>query len=103
MNDCLARFAEKDVKWIVHGETGPRLLTDSIITLGKQDCVLPSRETMPVPWWDWRRLLYDESLSLVDYHAVHFWNAKITADGVDKNSRFPADAPFERLKRVYLA
>ena len=102
MHDCLRRFAEKDVTRVVHGETGPRLLTDSIVALGKQDCVLHSNEIMPVPWWDWRRLFYDETLSLEGCHAVHFWNAMIRAEGLDMNSRFPANAPFERLKRAYL-
>jgi Alpha 1,4-glycosyltransferase conserved region len=103
MNDCLRRFAEKDVKRIVHGETGPRLLTDSIVALGKQNCVLHRREMMPVPWWDWHRLFYDEALSLADCYAVHFWSAMITAEGADKNAPFPTNAPFERLKRAYLA
>ena len=103
MNDCLKRFAEKDVGRIVHGETGPRLLTDSIVALGKQDQVLRDERVMPVSWWDWRRLFYDESLTLANCHAVHFWNAMITAEGVDKNSCFPTNAPFEQLKRAYLA
>ena len=103
MNDCLRRFAEKDVKRVVHGETGPRLLTDSIVALGKQHRALRSAEIMPIPWWDWRRLFYDEALSLADCYAVHFWNAMVTTDAVDKNARFPTNAPFERFKRAYLA
>ena len=102
MLDCLKRFADKDPTRIVHGETGPRLLTDSIVTMGKKECVLPNKEVMPIPWWDWHRLFYDESLSLENCYAVHFWNAMIIAEGVDKNSRFPANAQFERLKRAYL-
>ena len=103
MAECLRRFGEKDVTRVVHGETGPRLLTDSILSLGKQNLVLDNHQVMPVPWWDWQRLFYDESLSLNGCHAVHFWNAMITAGQLDKNSRFPGNAPFERLKRAYLA
>jgi hypothetical protein len=102
MNDCLKRFAEKDVTRIVHGETGPRLLTNSIVALGKHDHVRSDKWVMPVPWWDWRRLFDDETLALAGCHAVHFWNAMITANGVDKNSSFPKNAPFEQLKRAYL-
>ena len=102
MGDCLTRFAEKDVTRIVHGETGPRLLTDSILSLDLGALVLNNKDLAPVPWWEWGRLFYDESLALEDWQAVHFWNAMITADGLDKNSRFPVNAPYERLKRAYL-
>ena len=103
MTDCLRRFGEKDVTRVVHGETGPRLLTDSILGLDRRDLVLDNQRVMPIPWWDWRRLFYDESLSLDGCHAVHFWNAMIRAGDLDKNSRFPGNSPFERLKRAYLA
>lgn len=102
MADCLKRFAEKDVTGIVHGETGPRLLTDSILSLGKRSVVLDHKKLTPIPWWEWRRLFYDESISLEGWHAVHFWNAMVTAEQLDKNARFPVGAPYERLKRAYL-
>jgi len=62
MADCLKRFAEKDVTGIVHGETGPRLLTESILSLGKRSLVLDNKKLTPIPWWEWRRLFYDESV-----------------------------------------
>jgi len=102
MADCLRRFAEKDLTRVVHGETGPRLLTNSILSLDKRALVLNNEQVSPVPWWEWRRLFYDEGLSFEGWHAVHFWNAMITAADVDRNSRFPFNAPYERLKRTYL-
>jgi hypothetical protein len=102
MADCLRRLARKDVTQVVHGETGPRLLTDSVLSLDKRALVLNNERVAPVPWWEWRRLFYDESLSPDSWHAVHFWNAMITGADLDKNSGFPSNAPYERLKRAYL-
>lgn len=102
MQECLRRFAEKDVSQVVHGETGPRLLTAAILALDRRELVRGNQQVMPVPWWDWQRLLYDESLALDGYDAVHFWNAMIAAEKIDKNSQFPPNAPFERLKRAYI-
>lgn len=102
MRECLSEFVAKDVTRIVHGETGPRLMTNSILRLGNRGLVLTGGQVAPVPWWDWRRLLWDETLSLDGCYAVHFWNAMLTAAQVDKSARFPSNAPFERLKRAYL-
>jgi hypothetical protein len=102
MADCLRRFSEKDVTRVVHGETGPRLLTDSILSLDNRALVLGNEQVAPIPWWEWRRLFYDESVSLDGWQAVHFWNAMITAEDLNKNARFPSNAPYERLKRTYL-
>lgn len=99
---CLERFAQKDPARIVHGETGPRLFTEAVLAQQKRGFVLPPEKYCPVAWWDYERLFTDETLSLEGCFAVHFYNAMIDASGLDKNANFPADAPFERLKKRYL-
>jgi hypothetical protein len=99
---CLDRFAEKDVTKIVHGETGPSLLTSSILTCAKRAEVLAADTVFPVAWWEYQRLFFDENLSIDNCAAVHFWNAILDSAGVDKNAAYPAKGAFEQLKRKYL-
>jgi len=99
---CLDEFRKKDVSQIVHGETGPTLLTQCVLASGNQSPVLPSQHVFPVPWWEFQKLFFDEELSLDDASAVHFWNAMVTDARLDKNSSFPPNGAFERLKRRYL-
>ena len=99
---CLDLFCRKDVAQIVHGETGPRLLTEAVLACHKRDLVVAHELFFPVAWWDYERLLVDETLSLEGCFTAHFYNAMITSSGLDKDAVFPAEAPFERLKKKYL-
>ncbi|HEY5954513.1 MAG TPA: hypothetical protein VIT18_09115 [Terrimicrobiaceae bacterium] len=100
---CLEAFSHKDVTKVVHGETGPALLTDAVRQSGREDAVQPGDQFFPVPWWDYERLFFDEQLSIDHCCAVHFWNTMLRTAGVDKNADFPANSAFERLKRRYLS
>jgi len=102
LRSCLETFARKDVTKIVHGETGPALLTDAICQCGHEGAVQPGEQFLPVPWWEHERLFFDEHLSLDRCFAVHFWNTMLKTAGVDKNADFPKNSAFERLKRRYL-
>jgi len=99
---CLETFARKDVTRIVHGETGPALLTDAIRQCDRESAVRPAEQFLPVPWWEYGRLFVDEQLSIDRCFAVHFWNTMLRTAGVDKNADFPKNSVFERLKRRYL-
>ena len=48
---CLEAFSRKDVTKVIHGETGPALLTDAIRQSGRQAAVQPGDQFLPVPWW----------------------------------------------------
>jgi hypothetical protein len=102
LRHCLDAFSKKDVTQIVHGETGPRLLTEAVLTCQKQEHIVGHERFYPVGWWDYQRLLSDETLSLEGCFTAHFYNALITSKGIDKDGVFPAQAPFERLKKKYL-
>jgi hypothetical protein len=99
---CLDTFARTDVSKVVHGETGPVLLTDAIRKCGGEDAIRPGAQFLPVPWWDWQRLLWDEQLAVDRCFAVHFWNTMLTSAGVKKNAEFAKNSVVERLKRQYL-
>jgi hypothetical protein len=99
---CLDLFSRKDVAQIVHGETGPRLLTEAVLACHKRDRVVGHELFCPVAWWDYERLLVDETLSLDGCSTVHFYNAMVISSGLDKDAVFPAGAPFEQLKKKYL-
>ncbi len=64
--------------------------------------VQKSERFFPVPWWEYDRLFRDEDLGIDVCRTVHFWNAMITAAGLDKNGKYPPGSVFERLKRRYL-
>jgi hypothetical protein len=102
LRGCLDRFAEKDVTQIVHGETGPSLLTSSILACPKPPEVLPADKVFPASWWEYERLFFDEELSIDGCATVHFWNAMLNAAKLDKNAEYPSQSAFERLKRKYL-
>jgi hypothetical protein len=99
---CLDTFARTDVSKVVHGETGPLLLTDAILKCDGADAIRPGAQFLPVPWWDWQRLLSDEQLAVDRCFAVHFWNTMLTSAGVNKNAEFAKNSVVERLKRQYL-
>jgi hypothetical protein len=99
---CLDVFSRKDVTRLVHGETGPRLLTEAVLKCHKEEHAVGHEKFYPVASWDYERLLEDETLLLEGCFTVHFYNSLITASGRDKDAAFPAGAPFERLKKRYL-
>jgi len=99
---CLEGFARKDVSKVVHGETGPALLTDAVRDCGREGAVQPAERFLPVPWWEYERLLSDDQLAIDRCFTVHFWNTMLRTAGVDKNADFPKNSVFERLKRRYL-
>ena len=102
LRNCVETFARKDVSKVVHGETGPALLTDAVRHCGRENAVQPGEKFLPVPWWDYERLFFDEQLSIDHCFTVHFWNTMLRTDGTDKNASFPTNSIFERLKRRYL-
>jgi hypothetical protein len=102
LENCLQAFDRKDVSKIIHGETGPLLITGAIQATTRESSVIESPPFLPVPWWEYKRLFFDEELSLAGCCTVHFWNAMIDAEKLDKHGKFPAGSVFERLKAKYL-
>ncbi len=92
------------VRW---GDTGPYGLTRAARYLGYVQHALPRRHFYPVSFEE-HHVLFESSpvggdMPFEDCRAVHLWNQLIEAGKVlDKNSRFPADSPFEQLWARYM-
>jgi hypothetical protein len=101
LHDCLQECWKRQ-KTVVHGETGPRLFTQAVIAYERGQNVNPFTRYLPVPWWEWQRLFYDETLAIDEWVTLHFWNSHLRASQLDKDGVFPPNSVFERLKRIYL-
>jgi hypothetical protein len=110
-DDFKTRFArlKRRVKgqgreWVRWGDTGPYGLTRAARHLGYLHHALPTAEFYPVSFEDNGKLFvsapHGELPTFEGSRAVHLWNQLI--EGVDKNSRFPEDSPFERLYARFL-
>jgi mannosyltransferase OCH1-like enzyme len=97
---CRAR----DPKELAWGETGPRLIGQTITRFGLERYRQPARTFCPVPFHDWQRLIdptatWDHDQST---RAVHLWNEMWRRGGSDKDQVYPPGCLFEELKRTYL-
>lgn len=97
---CLAR----DPKELIWGETGPKLVGETISRFGLERHLHPAPTFCPISFFDWRLIIepglpwaFDDST-----RAVHLWNEMWRRGGVDKDGAFPPDCLFERLKAEYL-
>jgi hypothetical protein len=87
------------VRW---GEYGPKGLTLAARHLRCLDRALPTAHFYPVSCDDWQQLFAAAPGFTFpsESRAVHLWNNMLA--GVDKDSRFPPDSPYEDLCRRYL-
>jgi len=88
------------------GELGPKGLTAAARHLGYLDRALPREHFYPVPAQQWRTLFEAAPGGRLPWgresRAVHLWNNMAArSPGFDKNTRFPADSPFEMLCARY--
>lgn len=91
------------VRW---GELGPKGLTAAARHLGYLDRALPRTHFYPVRSADWRVLFEPTRGGLLPWgdesRAVHLWNNMAAqAAHFNKNARFAAESPFERLCERY--
>ena len=92
------------VRW---GEYGPKGLTLAARHLGYLGKALPTAHFYPVSCDDWQVLFRSTRAGGFEFpeesRAVHLWNNMMRGvPGFDKNARFPADSPVERLCGRYL-
>lgn len=96
---------KKDPAQLVWGETGPRLMAESVgrSSLGRYE--KPFRVFCPLSYSEWHKVLepdFDGSFGEETY-AVHLWNEMWRAGRQDKNAHYHPDSLYEGLKRKYLA
>ncbi len=95
---------QKDPESLQWGEVGPRLLLESIQTLGCEDDMRLPAVFNPIPHFAWSKFIEPEPAVTFgpDVHAAHLWHQMWRAGGVDPDGRFPEGSLYERFKRQYL-
>lgn len=92
----------EETRW---GESGPLGLTRAVKHFGLLDRALPSWHFYPVPHQTFRELFTSpppgRRVDFGESRAVHLWNNLLERRG-EKDARFDADSPFERLCARYL-
>ena len=94
----------KDTTRLVWGETGPKLMAETVARHGLERFRQPHQVFCPVSFLDWHRVLEpDAALAFGDStRAVHLWNERWRATGQDKNAAYHPDCLYEQLKRKFL-
>ena len=94
----------KDPQQIVWGETGPRLMAETVRKFSFEQCVKPHTVFCPLSVLDWHRVREPDGDFTFDEttHAIHLWNEAWRRTGHDKNRSYHPNCLYERLKRKYL-
>jgi mannosyltransferase OCH1-like enzyme len=87
------------------GETGPRLMGETVERFSLRKYREPSHVFCPVDYSNWRQVLDSDWTAVLDEksYAIHLWNERWRAAGQDKNARYPRECLYEQLKEKYLA
>jgi Glycosyltransferase sugar-binding region containing DXD motif/Alpha 1,4-glycosyltransferase conserved region len=95
---------KKDPNKLVWGETGPRLVGETVERCGLGRYVRSSATFCPIPFREWELVLapnYHQGFA-ADVFAIHLWNEMWRDSGRDKDASYPAECLYERLKSRYL-
>ena len=94
----------KDTARLVWGETGPKLMAETVTRHGLERFRQPHRVFCPLSYLDWHKVLEPDAALAFDHstRAVHLWNERWRATGQDKNAAYHPDCLYEQLKRKYL-
>lgn len=111
MDYCYNVSRNKDTKELVWGEIGPYLLRSSVKKFGLERYAASSYSFCPIDWPEWNRYVNGSlarswielaKMTIFRSKGAHLWNEMWRLAGIDKNSTFPANCIFEKLKRKYL-
>ncbi len=109
MEYCYKEALEKDPEELTWGETGPRLLTKAVYTLGMQEHIAPHGTFHPNSARLWKHLIDGSLIATLRWriarnraYAVHLYNEIWRRKHIDKNATFPQNSVYEILKRRYL-
>lgn len=87
---------------LVWGETGPRLMGETVTKFSLEEFRKPSHVFCPIGFADWHKVVEPESrVELEGAYAIHLWNERWRATGQDKNAEYPENCLYEQLKRQY--
>lgn len=85
---------------VIHGETGPDLVTYLVNKYNLHNYVLPPNAFCAIGWHETDKLIDGTQLP-EDAIGLHLFDAKSKLDGIDKKT-YPYDSIIEQLKRKYL-
>ncbi len=99
------RCAESNVADLRWGETGPRLMAETVSRFALESYCQPAHVFCPLGFGEWSRVLEAEAAWTFDAEtrAIHLWNEMWRRNGRDKNGRYPANCLYEQLKRRFFA
>ncbi|MEN3334311.1 MAG: hypothetical protein V7641_3676 [Blastocatellia bacterium] len=94
----------KNPQQLVWGETGPKLMADTVREFSLEAYVKPPAVFCPLSVLDWHKVREpDGDLRFAETtHAIHLWNEAWRRTGHDKNATYHPDCLYEKLKRKYL-
>ncbi|MGD0987356.1 MAG: glycosyltransferase [Candidatus Sulfotelmatobacter sp.] len=93
----------KNIKKLIWGETGPRLVGEGVELLGLQKYVVGPEVFCPIDPDTWEEIFNPKGRT--EFHpqtrAVHLWNELWRREGLDKNAGYDPGCIYERLKVAY--
>jgi mannosyltransferase OCH1-like enzyme len=94
----------KDPQQLMWGETGPRLVQETVKKYSLEQYVKPHEVFCPLGYLDWHKVLEPEveGTLIANSQAIHLWNEMWRAAGQDKNLSYDPICLYEQLKRRYL-
>ena len=103
MQHAWTTCAGRDPATIKWGETGPRLVAETVERFGLYDHVRPAKTFCPIRDADWDSIIAPRAPALPpDALAVHLWNERWLREGRDKDAQYPRGSLYEGLKRRYV-
>ncbi|HYP29082.1 MAG TPA: glycosyltransferase [Blastocatellia bacterium] len=93
----------RDPEQLVWGETGPRLMSETVRKFSLDRYAMPHSVFCPISLPDWEKVLDPERVWAFDdsTRAIHMWNEAWRRTGRDKNARYHPDCLYERLRETY--
>ena len=94
----------KNPQQLVWGETGPKLMAETVREFSLEAYVKPCTVFCPVSVLDWHKVREpDGDFKFAETtRAIHLWNEAWRRTGHDKNASYHPDCLYEKLKRKYL-
>ncbi len=95
---------QKQVRELKWGETGPKLVDQTIRLFALEEYRQPAQVFSPLNYWEWERVLEPERVwkFAEQTRALHLWNEMWRRAGRDKNQSYDLRCLYEKLKREFL-
>ena len=103
MEYCYDIADGRDPQTLKWGETGPKLLTDAVLSLNLEGFILAPEVTAMINWWEVNQMVTLDYSDIAndDMYALHLYSEAWRRNGLDKNNRYPQDCIYEKLFELY--